>query len=236
MTRFAGVMAAAAALLLSLWHIGYIGGADFVRVRVKNASKPVGQHLVALYLSGDMGPGWGIDSAIADQLAARGVQVVSGNSLHFFRIRRTPEETGAMIVQGLRRALALDPGARLLLIGESFGADVIAPSLPYVPGSLRRRIALVALIGPGLTRQWRASPAGLLSLGEPQEDAVTAARRLSWTPLLCVRAARDTASLCPLLRQANAVTISHPGDHLRREDAIAVSAALMNGVGAIRTP
>lgn len=221
-----------AALLMGFCYIGYIGGHLFdIRPASANVrrSEP---HAVALYLSGDMGFHAGLGSAIADRLAQRGIPVVAENSLHFFRTRRTPEEAGAMIAQGLRRAIAIDPSARLLLIGQSFGADVIAPSLPYVPVALRRRIALIALIVPGAKRQWRASPAEIFSLTEPEEDAATAARRLSWAPLLCIHGAEEAASLCPALRQPNAMRLMLPGGHPLHHDADAVSGALLHAIGA----
>lgn len=226
------------ALLLALWYIGYIGnGALFDTLPAKTPVRQHQQPMVALYLSGDMGFHAGLGPDVADRLTRQGIPVVAENSLHFFRTRRTPEEAGAMIADGLRRAIALNPDARLLLLGQSFGADVIAPSLPYVPTDLRRRIAFIGLIVPGATRQWRASPSEIFSFNEPEEDAVTAAQRLSWTPLLCIHGAEEAASLCPALRQPNVTRLELPGGHPLHHDADAVSAALLQGIGrAVGSP
>ncbi|RYM09927.1 AcvB/VirJ family lysyl-phosphatidylglycerol hydrolase [Sphingobium cupriresistens] len=222
------------ALLLALWHIGYIGdGALFDLLPAKAASSPRQPRMVALYLSGDMGFHAGLGPRIADRLTRRGIPVVTENSLRFFRTHRTPEEAGAMIAQGLRRAIAVDPGARLLLLGQSFGADIIAPSLPYVPTTLRRQIVFIGLIAPGATRQWRASPSDILSFNEPKEDATTAARRLSWAPLLCIHRAKDAASLCPTLRQPNVTRLRLPRGHALDHDADAVSAALLQAIAQL---
>ncbi|WP_235955170.1 virulence factor [Sphingobium psychrophilum] len=219
------------ALLLALWHVGYIGSRALFDLRpAKAVANPRQPRMVALYLSDDMGFHAGLGPLIADRLTRRGIPVVAENSLRFFRTRRTPEEAGAMIAQGLRRAIAVDPGARLLLLGQSFGADIIAPSLPYVPTALRRRIAFIGLIVPGATRQWRASPSDIFSFNEPEEDATTAARRLSWAPLLCIHGAEEAASLCPALRQPNVVQLRLPGGHALNHDADAVSAALLHAI------
>lgn len=207
------------ATLLALWYIGYIGGTCFGLVPATAAARPPHQRVVALYLSGDMGFHAGLGPDIAQRLAGQGISIVTENSLHFFRTRRTPEQSGAMIAQGLRRALAIDPGARLVLLGQSFGADVIAPSLPYVPTRLRRRIAFVGLIVPGATRQWRASPSEIFSFNEPEENAVTAAQGLSWVPLLCIHGEQEKASLCPFLRQPNATVVQLSGGHELNHDA-----------------
>lgn len=220
------------AVLLFLWHIGYIGGALF-DVMPATRSVPLPRRAVALYLSGDMGFHAGLGPDVAERLTGRGIAVVAENSLHFFRARRTPEEAGAMIAEGLRRALRIDPHARLLLLGQSFGADVIAPSLPYVPLALRRRIAFIGLIVPGATRQWRASPSEIFSFSEPEEDSTTAAHRLSWAPLLCIYGAQERASLCPSLGQPNAVRVQLPGGHALSHDADAVSGALLHAIDRV---
>lgn len=221
-----------AALLLALFYIGYIGnGALFDTLPAQATTRQHQPRVVALYLSGDMGFHAGLGPDVAERLTRQGIPVIAENSLHFFRTRRTPEEAGAMIADGLRRAIALDPGARLLLLGQSFGADVIAPSLPYVPTALRRRIAFIGLIVPGATRQWRASPSEIFSWGEPDEDAITAAQRLSWAPLLCIHGAKEAESLCPTLHQPNVTRLELPGGHPLHHDADAVSAALLQAIG-----
>lgn len=223
-----GLLGLAAAMLAAFWYIGYIGGPLFGVLPAR--AMPQHPRAVALYLSGDMGFHAGLGPDIAERLNRRGISIVTGNSLHFFRTRRTPEETGAMIAEGLRRAIRLNPGAPLLLLGQSFGADVIAPSLPYVPTALRKRIAFVGLVVPGATREWRASPSEIFSIGEPEENAVTAARRLSWTPLLCLYGREEQASLCPALGQNNATVIGLPGGHELNDDADAASAAILHAM------
>ncbi|WP_176400231.1 AcvB/VirJ family lysyl-phosphatidylglycerol hydrolase [Sphingobium sp. Z007] len=219
-------------LLLALWSIGYIGnGALFDLRPAEAAADPHHPRAVALYLSGDMGFRAGLARQVAERLTRHGIAVVTENSLRFFRTRRTPEEAGAMIAQGLRCTIALDPNAPVLLLGQSFGADIIAPSLPYVPTALRRRIAFIGLIAPGATRQWRASPFAIFSFNEPKEDAATAAGRLSWAPLLCIHGVKEVASLCPLLRQANVSRLQLPGGDPLHHDADAVSAALLQAIG-----
>ena len=223
------MLALCGAILLSFWYLGYVGGHLFDVLPAK-AGPAVERRAVALYLSGDMGFHAGLGPAIADRLTEHGIAVVAENSLHFFRVRRTPEQTGAMIAEGLRRAIAIDPKARLLLLGQSFGADVIAPSLPYVPNALRRRIAFVGLVVPGGTREWRASPSEIFSIGEPEENAALAGQRLSWVPLLCIHGAEERSSLCPSLHQRNATTVRLPGGHELHHDADTASAILLRAI------
>jgi type IV secretory pathway VirJ component len=219
-------------LLLALWYVGYIGGSLFNVMPATGHASPH-PRAVALYLSGDMGFHAGLGPEMVERLNRHGISVVTENSLHFFRARRTPEQTGAMIAEGLQRAIAIDPAVPLLLLGQSFGADVIAPSLPYVPTPLRKRIAFVGLVAPGATRQWRASPSQIFSIGEPEEDATLAAQRLSWVPLLCIQGEEEQSSLCPSLHQRNATLTALPGGYALDHDADAASAALLRAIDAI---
>ncbi|MCI4591785.1 virulence factor [Sphingobium sp. BYY-5] len=219
-------------VLLAFWYVGYIGGSLFSVMPATDQASPH-PRAVALYLSGDMGFHAGLGSEMVTRLNRHGISVVTENSLHFFRTRRTPEQTGAMIAEGLRRAIAIDPAAPLLLLGQSFGADVIAPSLPYVPTPLRKHIAFVGLIAPGATRQWRASPSEIFSIGEPEEDAAVAAQHLSWVPLLCIQGQEERTSLCPSLHQRNAKLAALPGGYALGHDADAASAVLLRAIDTI---
>lgn len=223
------ILVVAGVVLLGFWYIGYIGGTLFGIMPATAQASPH-PRAVALYLSGDMGFHAGLGPDIVERLNRHGISVVTVNSLHFFRTRRTPEQAGAMIAEGLRRAIEIDRVAPLLLLGQSFGADVIAPSLPYVPTRLRARIAFVGLVVPGATRQWRASPTEIFSMGEPEEDAAVAAQRLSWVPLLCIHGREEAASLCPALHQRNATRIALPGGHPLAHDPDAVSAVLLRAI------
>lgn len=219
--RLAFALAVAAALLGAFAaHLGYFGGPIFVPVAATAAPAPSERGLAAILLSGDMGFNIGMGPRVATRLAADGIPVIGVNSLAYFRTRRTPAQAGALVREAMRRALALPGTSRVVLIGQSFGADMLHVGLTYLPPAARRRILMVALIVPGDTVDFRASPAEMLDLVPSDAPALPTAKRLDWAPLLCVRGAAEQHSLCPLLDGANVTRIALPGGHpLRRDDA-----------------
>ncbi len=100
----------------------------------------------ALLLTGD--GGWaGLDQELAARLAANGVPTVGLNSLKYFWSERTPEATAGDVARVLRHYLAAWSKQRVLLIGYSFGADVLPFVVNRLPPELRARVASVSLLG-----------------------------------------------------------------------------------------
>ncbi len=100
----------------------------------------------ALLLTGD--GGWaGLDQELAARLAAGGVPTVGLNSLKYFWTERTPEVTARDVARVLRHYFAAWSKQRVLLIGYSFGADVLPFVVNRLPPELRERVASVSLLG-----------------------------------------------------------------------------------------
>ena len=59
---------------------------------------------------------------------------------------------------------------RLVVIGQSYGADILAAALPALPSDLRAHVAAVILVVPGRDIFFRADPSGLAYRGTPDAD------------------------------------------------------------------
>lgn len=229
------ILLLAATFIAALGHLGYLGGPVFVDFAAD--ARPAGrlEGITAVFLSGDMGLNVGMGRAVARRLAANGVFVVGVNTLTYFRKRRTPRETEALLAAAMRRALAVPGTRRVVLIGQSFGADMLQARLPSLPAASRSRVPMVALIVPGRTIEYRASPSDLFGLESPEVDALPTARHLGWTRTLCIQGAEETDSLCPLL--GNGVgRVALPGGHLLRYDSERVARVLLNAMLAAAPP
>jgi len=180
-----------AALLLSastfFGYIGYFGGAVFSLNRASGEPIPAEKGLAVLFMSSDMGPHVGMGRVLVSRLAAGGLPVVSINSLAYFRKRRTPGDARALVIEGMRRALALPGTTRLVLVGQSFGADMLQTALAEMPPQIRGKILLIILIVPPDSTMFRASPAEMFDFGQEGVPAVPTARRLNWAPVLCIQ-------------------------------------------------
>lgn len=225
-----GLVVVAAILVGMARYVGYIGGSVFTVVPATRPASPRLDRLAAVFLSGDVGFRVGMGPQIAKRLADQGIPVVGVNSLTFYRSRRTPLENEALIQDATRRALALPGVDRVVLIGQSFGADMLQAGLPAFPQILRRKVVAVALIVPGDTINYRASPNGFLSSGRGDSPAEPTARLLRWVPTICIKGQIEDGSLCPLLRQSNVTHVALPGGHMLHYDSTMVSDVLLKAI------
>lgn len=220
------------AILAAFAWLGYLGGDPFTTLRPVHY-RPHTDAPVAILLSGDMGFKVGMGPRVAQRLVNDGIAVVGVNSLTYFRVNRTPQQATTLLIDAIHRALAIDPQARLMLVGQSYGADMLHVGLAGMPASLRQRIALVALVVPGATVENRASPSEILTFAMPETDALPTARRLDWVPLLCVYGVDEANSLCPLLHLSNAHVIGLPGGHPLHGDANGVYHAIRSAMAQV---
>ena len=219
------LLLAAIALLFS-W-MGYFGGDPFTVLKPERYSPRAGAP-VAVIFSGDNGFRLGLGKRVAQRLEQDGVPVIGVNSLNYYRKTRTPAEAGLLIQQAIRHAKALNPNGRIILIGQSFGADMLHVGLANLPHALRREIAAVALVVPGATVEYRASPSEVFTFLLTEHDALPTARQLDWVPLACIYGAEETHSLCPLLHQKNARVVQLPGGHQLNWDTDAIARQVLN--------
>ncbi|MBI1181549.1 MAG: type IV secretion system protein VirJ [Alphaproteobacteria bacterium] len=208
-----------ASIAAFLGFVGYFGGPVYTAFSPRTRPPATMRGVGAVLFSGDLGLRVGMGRDVGKQLVRNGVPLLTVNSLTFFRRRRSPDENRALIRASVQRALAMPGVERVALIGQSFGADVLQAGLAALPAALRSRVMFVALIVPGDTFQYRASPSALFNGGEPSVPAMPTARELDWVPVLCVHGREERNSLCPLLPQANVRRVAVPGGHPMRRDS-----------------
>lgn len=169
---------------------------------------------MAVIISGD--GGWaGLDKDVADTLAARGVDVVGLDSLRYFWKHRTPEEGGQDLTRILTTFMDKWHKDKAILIGYSLGADALAPFLLHVPGELRAKIRVAALLAPGKNAELEFHVTDWLgsddeNLGFPLLPEV---RKLRDVPLLCLYGQEEENSLCAEFTPRDGVAESMPGSH-----------------------
>ena len=150
----------------------------------------------ALLLTGD--GGWaGLDQELAARLAASGVPTVALNSLKYFWTPRTPAQTSADVARVLRHYLAAWNKQRVLLIGYSFGADVLPFVMNRLAPDLRARVASVSLLGIDSNASFEvhvADWAGGDNDGPPTRPEVAL---LTHVPVLCIYGEGEVDSICP---------------------------------------
>ncbi|MFD1033923.1 virulence factor [Sphingomonas hankookensis] len=183
--------------------------------------------VVAVYVSGDMGLRFGLGSVVVPALARHGIPVVGVSSPVNFGTRKTRAEVDAVIAGAIRTALARTGAQRVILMGQSFGADMVSATAPDLPADLRARIAAISVVVPAQTVYFRSDPTGILYHGTPDARPAEALRALNWAPVVCIYGQEEADSLCPTLRGGKAQVVGLPGGHFLGHDDQLVIATIL---------
>ncbi|MEC3912417.1 AcvB/VirJ family lysyl-phosphatidylglycerol hydrolase [Sphingobium sp. CR2-8] len=191
-------------------------------------------NMMAVIYSGD--GGWvGLDRDIASQLAAKGIPVVGVDSLSYFWSQRTPSGAG----QDLRHIIAAYSARwnrpRVMVIGYSFGADVLPAIVGTLDPQTRAHISSLSLLGLGATADFQFHLSSWLDLNSTQaQPTVPAIMRLRDVTIRCIRGAAEDDSACPAIPRNVATQVVVPGGHHFGRNA-ALLANIVLGQGAGRT-
>lgn len=213
------IVAAAGIVALGLAALALASGffdRDPIHLYGMNNARPV--HVTAVYFSGDMGLRFGMGTHVAPALAARNIPVLGISSTAVFYRQRSQSEVNALVANSVRQALARTGADHVILVGQSFGSDILVAGLGALSPDLRAKIAAVVLVVPGKAIYFRADPTGLRYHGTSDADAVSAIRSVTWAPLICIYGQSETDSLCPTLLGSTAKVIELPGGHHLRGD------------------
>jgi type IV secretory pathway VirJ component len=170
--------------------------------------------VIAVLYSGD--GGWrDLDRSLAGVLSAKGMSVVGVDVLRYYWRTRQPDSAArdlARIVHSYKRRWG---GEKVVLIGFSFGANVIPFIVNRLPPDVRSDIRLITLLSPERTTAFEVSPAGWVGKASdatiPIEPEL---KSLSTIRLQCVYGEDEAQdSLCTLPSAAGFELIRKPGGH-----------------------
>jgi len=185
---------------------------DLPLVELPAKTESAGSEL-AMILSGD--GGWaGLDKEVGGALAARGIPVVGWSSLQYYWKARTPEIAAADLERALRHYLAEWRKERAILVGYSFGADVLPFLIDRLSPDLRARIAEVALLSPSQTAQFEFHVVEWI--GHDAADSrptAPAIAELAGLRLFCFRGEHESDSGCDAVTPELGETVIFPGGH-----------------------
>lgn len=179
------------------------------------SSDPRGKTL-GLLISGD--GGWAsIDKDIAKALADHGVSVVGLNARSYLASRRTPNETAADVDRILRHYLEAWSRDRVILVGYSRGAVIVPFIVNRLPGDLRARIDLVAMLGLGWHAGFHVSLFDRLRTTTSDKDLAVApeieALARAKVRMMCVYGSDERESFCRDAPEGWMTKIAKPGAH-----------------------
>ncbi|MGJ3625917.1 AcvB/VirJ family lysyl-phosphatidylglycerol hydrolase [Sphingomonas sp. MMS24-JH45] len=154
--------------------------------------------MAVVNISGDMGLRFLLGASTSSGLTEHHIPVVGITSPALFRTRRTRAAVDAIVADTVRTALARTGARRIVMMGQSYGADIVQTGLARLPADLRARVAGIVLILPGRDVYFRADPTGLAYRGARQRRDHDR-RHAHLAPLTCIYGAEEDDSLCPRL-------------------------------------
>ncbi|PNO56932.1 virulence factor [Aeromonas caviae] len=170
---------------------------------------------MVVFMSGD--GGWAaLDKGLSAQLQAHGMPVVGWSSLSYYWKKKTPEQATADLVRILTEYQSRWGRQRWLLVGFSFGAEIVPFVINRLPPAYRDSLAGAVMLSPSTASDFEIHVSDMVVHDKggryPTLPEVT---RIQTLPLLCVQGAEDDSpvKLCPRLQQPNVTTVTLPGSH-----------------------
>jgi type IV secretory pathway VirJ component len=181
-------------------------------------TKPTLDTMAVVY-SGD--GGWrDIDSELGGFLQAQGVPVVGVDSLRYFWAERTPQETAddlVKIIDTYRRQWNVK---NVVLIGYSFGADILPATFNVLPAATKSRIKQMSLLALSREVDFEISVTGWLGVaGDGKNgDSLADIAKIDPHVVQCVYGTDEDDDPCPTLKAQGIETVGIEGGHHFDED------------------
>lgn len=170
--------------------------------------------LLIVLLSAD--GGWArLDQELAARLSAEGYPVVGWNSLRYYSTPRTPAVAADDLTAVMHAYRRKWHRPRVLLVGYSFGADVLPIVAAQLPRDDRARVAGVVLLGFWADAEFQFKPAEWVGreTGVREYATLPDARRLADVPVLCIGGDHDRRSVCSRIGTPNVRALTVPAGH-----------------------
>jgi type IV secretory pathway VirJ component len=150
---------------------------------------------MAVILTGD--GGWAdLDKSLAGGMAERGIAAVGWSSLRYYWTPRTPDEAAADLARIVRHFIARWNVNRVILVGYSFGADVLPFLVNRLPADVSAHVRAAVLLGPSDTAAFEFHVSDWLRrVRNASFPTVPEIQRLG-VPVVCVRGADEADSPC----------------------------------------
>lgn len=188
-----------------------------------NPDKPL-----CLIISGD--GGWtDFDQSIAENLSQNGITCVGLDTQKYFWEPKTPENTARDIAKVLEYYLPRLQKTHFILMGYSFGADVIPFIANRLPEELKKRLDLVAMLSPDDKTDFEVTISSMLNLGDENTyDVLAEIRKMTYAKKLCIFGSEeDDEDIQKSFKSYGAlITVLNGGHHYNDNYPLIVSSIL----------
>lgn len=188
---------------------------------------------MAVIVSGD--GGWrDIDAEVGAELQKNGVPVVGLDSLHYFWTKLTPQQVGRDLARIITHYRVEFGVKHVMLIGYSFGADIMPDAYDRLPAGLKNDVSLVSLMAMSGYADYEISVMGIIGASDASQGAAVmdAVAKIDPTKLQCIYGSDEDDDPCPTLASKGIETIRIEGGHHFDEDYPALAQKLIASLKA----
>lgn len=169
----------------------------------------------SIFYSGD--GGWrDLDQTLSGVLADRGMPVVGVDTLHYYWHEKDPQQSAQDLARVIHHYQQQWHRQQVMLIGFSFGANVMPFLYNRLPDDIKKDIVRVSLLSPERTTAFSVDPSAWLHIHR-DSGKVAIAPELTQVPaqlVQCIYGREEAAdSLCTLPHVSAINVINKPGGH-----------------------
>ncbi|MGV1755591.1 virulence factor [Rhizobium sp. A22-96] len=187
---------------------------------------------LAIVYSGD--GGWrDIDKEVGSYLQDQGIPVVGVDSLHYFWSERSPQQTADDLARMIQFYTKRFKVKHVVLIGYSFGADVLPASYNRLQPADKDKIVQMSLLSLSKKVDYVISVMGWLGASSEGKggDPINDLKSVNPKMVQCIYGKDDDEDVgCPLLKGTGAEIIAMDGGHHFDDDYEALSNHIINGL------
>ena len=171
--------------------------------------------LLAIIYSGD--GGWrDIDKQVGGIMAAKGIAIVGVDCLHYFWTEKPPAQVGDDLARIITHYMAAWHIRHVILLGYSFGADILPFAYNELPAEIQGKINMISLLSPERAADFEIRILGWLGAapGSGARPLQPETVRINPTKMQCIFGADDASiSLCTDPTARTMEVIERPGGH-----------------------
>lgn len=191
-------------------------------------AKPTRDTMAVIY-SGD--GGWrDLDKQVGDVLQREGVPVVGVDSLRYFWSERQPQATADDLSRIINYYRKRWNARNVLLIGYSFGADILPRTYNLLPSADRARVRQLTLMALSHHADYKISVLGWLGAEGEGGDPVDDIKAIDPSIVQCIYGTEEDDDACPGLKSSGVDVVAIEGGHHFDEDYPALTRRVLDAL------
>lgn len=187
---------------------------------------------MAIIISGD--GGWrDLDKDIGDVFQKEGLPTVGVDALRYFWSEKKPEDVASDLARIMEIFSKRWGVKHVVLVGYSFGADVLPTAYNLLKPTEKAKVAEVSLLALSNAANFQISVSGWLGVGGGDDDTNTREiARMDPKLVQCLYGTDDEDTVCPALKETGIELLSTEGGHHFDGDYAALAHRIIAGLKA----